>query len=252
MNAHDLLNIDNPELNVFAKEFREFLQDLSKRYPEAFPFKTPRKCMCNTELFMIASVILAYKPQQIFESGVWIGRSTVFLSELARRYLPECKVVVASSTKRPELLTFDPYCDNLKILYGYGEDEVKNITKGVRTFAVVDGPKMGKKYHLCKSMFDWMHENTELVGISQHDFSEKVYRLKPRIYRNDINSQKDAKFDYIFSTHKFLRHFGEEHRLDGKTFDKHLCIIFRLDESLYLNRRNKDGVSKESTDAENG
>lgn len=185
-----------------AAGFKIILTRLHNKY-DWFTLPTPRHSILNHELFWVYCFIETKKPQLLFESGLYKGRSTVILAEMMR---PHGSVIAAHFRYEddPELHPFANDYDNLSIVSGKGEDVAKTLPNESPLIAVIDGPKPGGSNWGrpgWKELVNNLMANPHLLGVFQHDISN----LKPR-QEFVAEAQKYPAFEMGYITTESLQY----------------------------------------------
>lgn len=157
-----------PDFDSYLKDFKDILTFLSKKY-RWFDYISPRRSMCNTEMFFITSYIRSIKPELVFESGVWWGRSTIIMAEILKRFLANSRLMSVSSSHKKSLDSFKDEYDNLDIVFGRGEDWSARPKK-TSAILVIDGPKF-KNWNVAAHLYERAMRNLRINVIFQHDIA---------------------------------------------------------------------------------
>jgi hypothetical protein len=178
-------------------KYIDMLKYLSDKYEE-FSFYPDRKEMINTELFFIFLYINEIRPEVIFESGYWKGRSSLIILETLKRSNIKCDYYIACILKKA-VVYFDEDYSNFNLLQGYGEDVIKEVAKinnGKKIVSLIDGPKF-KFYKKCSSIYDDMFNNFDIKLIFQHDLDRKLDNANHKKYYDDKVDKNKYGIDMI-------------------------------------------------------
>jgi len=176
---------------VFRDEFVKVLSDLSKRY-SFFSFSTPRRSMSNAEMFFITHAISQFQPEQVFESGVYKGRSTLIIAEVLARFSPKTKYSVACLGREPEVEEIIRDYPSIVFRSKPGESAVRKLDKLLSTIMVIDGPKARSESPI---IYKEALNFPSLIGLFQHDVSRKLDR---RIFRSYYKKHYSKNFTLQF------------------------------------------------------
>lgn len=178
--------------NTYEDEFCQVLQDLNKRF-DFFDISTPRKSICNIEMFAVYGYIRTHKPDLVFESGIYKGRSSAILAS-ALEQNKSGYVLAASITKEynePRL-----YSKQLPItiVYEAGEKAVNKIDKSIKNIMLIDGPKPTDAVCAATQIYQKsLQLNTSILF--QHDVMKGPKRKRDNFELFAQNNK--VKFSYV-------------------------------------------------------
>jgi hypothetical protein len=150
-----------------SENFKDILLRCNKNY-DWFEARSPKGSITNTELYYIYNYVNIFKPILLIESGVYLGRSTLVLSEIMR---PFGKVVAFNyhinkeDDKKSHIREIQRKVNNLDVINKKSEDGIDDISIDDNCFIIIDGPKPGG---YLQGRNDW---NVLMYKISQISFS---------------------------------------------------------------------------------
>lgn len=191
-------------MNKEYEEYVDIIKYLSEIYDE-FSFYPNRKEIINIEMFFVFLYIRRVRPEVIFESGYWKGRSSLIILEIIKRENIKCDYYIACIIKEPYVY-FD--YSNFNLLYGKGQHVIKTIVEkqhGKKIIALIDGPKF-KHYKRCKAIYDLLFQNFNTQVIFQHDLERLLDRKNHQTYYNKKvdNKKYDIGMIDIVFVNKYL------------------------------------------------
>jgi len=172
-------------------KYMDMLKYLSAEYDD-FSYVPNRKELINAEMFFMFLYINKIKPEVIFESGYWQGRSSLIILETLKRAGIKCDYYIACILKKPHVY-FDHNYDNFNLIMGKGEQVINNVAKshgGKRMLSLIDGPKF-RYYDKCEKIYDSLFSNFDIQAIFQHDTHRpKDMRNYQRYYDSKVDKNK--------------------------------------------------------------
>lgn len=152
----------------YLSEFQSLLGHLDDMF-DGFDRDRPQKSMWNVELFLIYCFVRHYKPETVFESGLWKGRSSVVLASAVQKN-GAGELICADITGLPEAIVYQREIP-FKIIGKAGEVAVDKISRKRKVIMVIDGPKPGSK--AADILYSKASKFQNLLCVFQHDAAKK-------------------------------------------------------------------------------
>ncbi len=191
----------------YIQEFQQLLHKLSNQF-KTFSIQVPKASISNVEMFCIYSMVRLLKPECVFESGIYHGRSALLLAAAIQKN-KFGRSYVASIDSFPE-----PYIYQKKypfeIINMPGQKAIRQMDMTARTIMLIDGPTPGR--HEGKKILNIASRFTNLLVLFQDNLqcSIKNWRTMKEIWKTLYRPQG---YCYGLIDNKFVKKY--QHLMDS-------------------------------------